>query len=198
MLYVKYGGINMKKLKKVFCLIFICMMVLSGCNNKVDVKGDNESEIQASSNLNTDKQNEEKNSTIYDAKIISMDSNTSEKKIISDIKIDDNLSMNDKVNIIIKEVSKLQFKNAPIELIKIDNNIAYINIKEDKENKLWSNKFFQGSTGASVTTYTIVESLLQRDYKGKWIDGIYITYEGKTNVEFDHIDVDFFGSVIKR
>ncbi|MFR3499382.1 MAG: hypothetical protein ACLTT7_10250, partial [Paraclostridium bifermentans] len=102
------------------------------------------------------------------------------------------------VNIIIKEVSKLQFKNDPIELIKIENNIAYINIKEDKENKLWSNKFFQGSTGASVTTYTIVESLLQRDYKGKWIDGIYITYEGKTNVEFDHIDVDFFGSVIKR
>ncbi|GIM31645.1 hypothetical protein [Paraclostridium bifermentans] len=188
----------MKKLKKVFCLIFICLLVLSGCNNKVDVKGDNKSEIQVSSNLNTDKQNEEKNSKTYDAKIISMDSNTSEKKIISDIKIDDNLSMNDKVNIIIKEVSKLQFKNAPIELIKIENNIAYINIKEDKENKLWSNKFFQGSTGASVTTYTIVESLLQRDYKGKWIDGIYITYEGKTNVEFDHIDVDFFGSVIKR
>lgn len=188
----------MKKLKKVFCLIFICMLVLSGCNNNVDVKGDNKSEMQVSSNLSTDKQNEKKNSKTYDAKIISMDPNTSEKKIISDIKIDDNLSMNDKVNIIIKEVSKLQFKNAPIELIKIENNIAYINIKEDKVNKLWGNKFFQGSTGASVTTYTIVESLLQRDYKGKWIDGIYITYEGKTNVEFDHIDVDFFGSVIKR
>ncbi|WGX75552.1 hypothetical protein QJS64_16530 [Paraclostridium bifermentans] len=188
----------MKKFKKIFCLIFICMLILSGCNNKVDVKGDNKSEIEVSSNLNNDKQNEEKNSKTYDAKIISIDSNTSEKKTISDIKIDDNLSMNDKVNTIIKEVSKLQFKNAPIELIKIENNIAYINIKEDKENKLWSNKFFQGSTGASITSYTIVESLLQRDYKGKWVDGIYITYEGKTNVEFDHIDVDFFGSVIKR
>ena len=85
----------MKKLKKVFCLIFICMLVLSGCNNKVDVKGDNKSEIQVSSNLNTDKQNEEKNSTTYADHIRSLDSNTSDKKIISDIKIDDNLSMND-------------------------------------------------------------------------------------------------------
>ncbi|GKZ01774.1 hypothetical protein ANS017_11160 [Paraclostridium bifermentans] len=50
----------MKKLKKVFCLIFICMLVLSGCNNKVEVKGDNKSEMQVYSNLNTDKQNEKK------------------------------------------------------------------------------------------------------------------------------------------
>lgn len=50
----------MKKLKKVFCLIFIFMLILSGCNNKVEVKGDNKSEMQVSSNLNTDKQNEKK------------------------------------------------------------------------------------------------------------------------------------------
>lgn len=36
------------------------MLVLSGCNNNVDVKGDNKSEMQVSSNLSTDKQNEKK------------------------------------------------------------------------------------------------------------------------------------------
>ena len=48
----------MKKLKKIFCLMFICILVLTGCNNNVDVKGDNKSEIQVSSNSNNDKQNE--------------------------------------------------------------------------------------------------------------------------------------------
>lgn len=194
----KYGGIIMKKFKTFFSVIFILTLILTGCSSKNNAKNDNENSIKVLKNLNDYEKNKKENTNSYEARIISIDANTNKKKVIANIKINDNLSIKDKLNIVIKEVSKLQFQNAPIELTKIDNNIAYINIKEDKENKLWSNRFFQGSTGANITSYTLVESLLQRDYEGRWIDGIYITYEGRTDVEFDHLDVNFFGNTIKR
>ncbi|GAA0709421.1 hypothetical protein GCM10008904_20310 [Paraclostridium ghonii] len=188
----------MKKFKTFFSVIFILTLILTGCSSKNNAKNDNENSIKVLKNLNDYEKNKKENTNNYDARIISIDANTNKKKVIANIKINDNLSIKDKLNIVIKELSKLQFQNAPIELTKIDNNIAYINIKEDKENKLWSNRFFQGSTGANITSYTLVESLLQRDYEGRWIDGIYITYEGRTDVEFDHLDIDFFGNTIKR
>lgn len=188
----------MVKLKTLFSVLFILTLILAGCSSKPNSKNDNKTNIKVLQNLNNDEKNKKENTNIYDARIISIDANTNKKKVIATIKINDNLPIKDKLNIVIEEVSKLQFQNAPIELTKVDNNIAYINIKEDKENKLWINRFFQGSTGANITSYTLVESLLQRDYEGRWIDGIYITYEGKTDVEFDHLDVDFFGNTIKR
>lgn len=188
----------MKKFKTFFCVVFIVVLILTGCSSKNNVKNDNETGTEVSHGLNNVKKNKEENTNIYDARIISIDANTNKKKVIGNIKINDNLSIEDKVQLVIKEVSALQFQNAPIELTKIENNIAYINIKEDKENKLWSSRFFQGSTGANITSYTLVESLLQRDYEGDWVDGIYITYENKTDAEFDHIDTDFFGNIIKR
>lgn len=188
----------MKKFKTFLCVVFIVVLILTGCSSKNNVKSDNETSIKVSKNLNNSKKNKKENTNIYDARIISIDANTNKNKVIGNIKINDNLTMENKIQLVIKEVSALQFENAPIELTKIENNIAYINIREDKENKLWSSRFFQGSTGSNITSYTLVESLLQRDYEGDWVDGIYITYENKADIEFDHIDTDFFGNIIKR
>ena len=95
-------------------------------------------------------------------------------------------------------MSQLQFEGSPIELEKIEDNIAYINIKEEKNKNNWKQKYFQGSTGASITTYSLVENLLQRNYKGNWIKGICFTYENRSDIQFDHLDMDFFGTIIQR
>jgi hypothetical protein len=203
----------MKKLKQIFSLLFISVFLLTGCiriekniENKVPNvnniqdgnKSDNDKNKEDDKSNTNNKENEVSSVSQSKFKILSKDANTNETIVSGSISIDEKLSIEDKLNLVVSEVSKVQFENAPIKLLKIEDNIAYIDISEDQNEKLWSNRFFQGSTGANITCYTLVESLLQREYEGKWIDGIYFTYEGKTDVEFDHVDVDFFGNIIKK
>lgn len=130
--------------------------------------------------------------------ISSLDVDSGEKIVIGSLKLDESKSIEDKLSLLLKEISKLRFDNAPIKLIKIENNIAYVDLEEGKDKNYWSTGYFQGSTGGSITTYTLTESILQRSYTGQWIDGVCFSYEGKTDMEFDHLGMDFFGSVIKR
>lgn len=37
----------------------------------------------------------------------------------------------------------------------------------------------QGSTGGQIAEYTLIENVLQREYKGYWIDGVKFTLNGK-------------------
>ena len=192
----------MKKLKQILGLLFISIFLLMGCSR---VEKTEENKVPSVNNIqdenksdNDKKENEVSNINKSKFKILSKDANTNESIVIGSIPIDEKLSIEDKLNLVVSEVSKLQFENAPIKCLKIEDNIAYIDIREYQNEKFWRNRFFQGSTGADITCYTLIESLLQREYKGKWIDGIYFTYEGKTDVEFDHVAVDFFGNVIKR
>ena len=192
----------MKKLKQIFSLLFISIFLLTGC---IRIEKDIENKLPSVNNTqdedksdNDNKENEVSNVNESKLKILSKDANTNETIVTGSVSIDEKSPIEDKLNLVISEVSKLQFENAPIKCLKIEDNIAYIDISEDKNENYWSNRFFQGSTGANITCYTLVESLLQREYEGKWIDGIYFTYEGKTDVEFDHVDVDFFGNIIKK
>lgn len=99
----------MKKFKTFFCVVFIVVLILTGCSSKNNVKNDNETGTEVSHGLNNIKKNKEENTNIYDARIISIDANTNKKKVIANIKINDNLSIEDKVQLVIKEVSALQF-----------------------------------------------------------------------------------------
>jgi len=52
----------------------------------------------------------------------------------------------------------------------------------------WRTLYFQGSTGGACTTIMLVETFLQRDYDGVWLDGVEFYYEGKPiSDEWDHI-----------
>lgn len=164
----------------------------SNNENKDDIVNNN------STNKDNDKDEEVSNVEESSFDIYSLDVNSEEKIILGSLKIEEKKSVDEKLNLLINEISKLQFNNAPIKLIKIENNIAYIDLQEGESKNYWSSGYFQGSTGANITSYTLTESLLQRDYKGKWIDGICFSYEGKTDIEFDHMGIDFFGNVIKR
>lgn len=184
-----FGGINLNKFKIILIITF--SIILIGCE-KID--SDNSETINAS-NLKESKTDIINQEYLY---IKSLDVNSGEEIVIGNLILDESSSLEEQLNTLIKEISKLSFDNAPIELVKIENNIAYINLKEGKDKNYWSTRYFQGSTGGNITTYTLKESILQKSYKGKWISGVQFSYEGKTDVEFDHIDVDFFGETINR
>ncbi|MGK0467601.1 MAG: hypothetical protein ACJAX4_002903 [Clostridium sp.] len=37
----------------------------------------------------------------------------------------------------------------------------------------------QGSVGGEITEYTLIENILQREYKSYWTDGVKFTLYGK-------------------
>ncbi len=196
----------MKKLKFIFIIIIINILIIVGCTNNENVSKDN-----STNGYIINKLDENQNDTIkeesgvkddekdkVDIHLITMDVNTSEIIPLGNVIIDKNNDVEDNLELVIDKISKLKFDGAPIELLKIENNIAYIDIRESDNKNYWSSNYFQGSTGARITSFTLVENILQRNYKGEWIDGIYLTYEGKNDIEFDHLDMDFFGTVINR
>ena len=67
-----------------------------------------------------------------------------------------------------------------------NNGIAIINLVNKKA---WD-RHFQGSTKGAVSKATIVETLLQRQYKGEWIKGIKVLVDGKSDNDFDHASFD--------
>ena len=188
----------MKNIIKIFGVIFFTLLMITGCTS-------NENDIETNfNNINgiVDKNNENINETINNQEDIfeikTKDSSSDEVIVLGNIKINKNATINEKINKILEKMSQLQFEGSPIELEKIEDNIAYINIKEEKNKNNWKQKYFQGSTGASITTYSLVENLLQRNYKGNWIKGICFTYENRSDIQFDHLDMDFFGTIIQR
>ncbi|MDU5021968.1 MAG: hypothetical protein E6269_15600, partial [Clostridiales bacterium] len=189
---------DMKNISKIFGVIFFTLLIITGCTS-------NENDIETNfNNINSivDKNNENTNETINNQEDIfeikTKDSSSDEVIVLGNIKINKNATINEKINKILEKMSQLQFEGSPIELEKIEDNIAHINIKEEKNKNNWKQKYFQGSTGASITTYSLVENLLQRNYKGNWIKGICFTYENRSDIQFDHLDMDFFGTIIQR
>ena len=65
-----------------------------------------------------------------------------------------------------------------LKSIETVNNkkIAVINLGGDKS--YW-NQRMQGSLGGEITEYTLIENILQREYKGYWIDGVKFTLDRK-------------------
>ena len=133
--------------------------------------------------------------------IYSKDVNTEEPVIINTIEINSNLSLEEKLNLLSENLSKEVFNDLPIEFVEIKEKdgkkIALFNLNELGENsgditfdkyqgKNWVNDYFAGSAGGGITEYTLIETLLQRDYSGEWIDGVEFTYKN-SNIEFDHV-----------
>lgn len=115
--------------------------------------------------------------------------------IVSTVQINNNKSMKEKLQLIADEVSKYIFEGKKIKVLKVENNIAYIDLIDSK-NKEWYGSF-QGSFGASCTSYALLENFLQENYNGEWISGIYFTHNGKV-VEMKHMGIGFFGEIIYR
>lgn len=115
--------------------------------------------------------------------------------------IAESLSLKNKLDALAKTLSEVYFDKLPIEVSEITEangkKIAVINLKENEENqkitdvsqfkgKSWASNYFQGSTGGIMTSTCLIETFLQKDYKGQWIDGVKFLYNNKS-VNFDHV-----------
>lgn len=123
---------------------------------------------------------------IYTANTYTMD-----KEVFFWIYIPGPLSIKQRLDVLANALSQSSFNNLPISVIKIEETqgkrIAVINLMESKENQgvanaslfkgySWAQVYFQGSTGGSVTSTSLVETFLQREYDGDWIDGVRFLY----------------------
>lgn len=132
--------------------------------------------------------------------LYSMDANSEEEVILGTIAINKNITLKEKLEKLSEALSEEAFSSLPLNLMEIKNvdgkERAVFNFEEEGTNqntdnfteyigKIWYG-CFQGSTGGRITEYTLEETLLQRDYTDKWIDGIQFTYKNKT-VAFDHV-----------
>lgn len=113
--------------------------------------------------------------------------------IVSVLKL---LPINKKMSHLALKLSNENFQGKPIVLKEIvieeGKKIAYFDL-QDKNKDIsspdnWYSSF-QGSTGAQSTLNSIVDTLLQKEFKGDWIDGINLTYNGQY-IEFDHISFE--------
>lgn len=206
----------MDKLRSILLILCSSIFILTGCtsvddnfeidnnnnividdnnNNNMVIDDNNDDEVYKDNSEDDETKNEQNEICLN---ISSLDSNTEEKIVLGTLKMDNSKSIEEKLNLLLKEISAVKFENASINLVKVEDNIAYVDLNESSDKNYWSNNYFQGSTGGNITTYTLIESILQREYNGEWISGVYFTYEGKTDIEFDHVGIDFFGSIIKR
>ncbi len=125
--------------------------------------------------------------------VYSIDPNSYETRILDSIKIGDEEPLSDILKTISVHLSRKVFYNLPILLdsiiIQDDKKILYINLIESIGKKKWNRNLFQGSTGGYITSNTLLENFLQRDYHGEWIDGVHFSYEGVpiTGDYFDHM-----------
>ncbi|EYE89238.1 hypothetical protein Q428_03470 [Fervidicella metallireducens AeB] len=141
-----------------------------------------------------------KSDNIY--KIYTANNDTYEKEIGLWVYIPKNISIINKLDMLGKTLSDVYFNGLEIKIEKIENTdgrkIAVINLKESKINQgindysrhkgsSWAKDYFQGSAGGTVTATTLIETFLQRDYRGDWIDGIRFLYNGK-ELNFDHVE----------
>lgn len=187
---------------KLGILITMLSLMLVGCSSNVSKKPEanisNGSDVEENigstnkeDNKNKDDENQENETTqveeTVDFKIYTLDANDTDKVLeFNNVELKKDSTIEEKLKELCAILEKEYFKdeNAKIVFKSIDeNNIATI----DLVNKDAWNQHFQGSTGGMISQATIVETLLQREYSGEWIDGLNVVVDGSTGEElFEH------------
>lgn len=125
--------------------------------------------------------------------IYGTDENTYEREVLKEVSIEDDLSLEERLEVIADNISQEQFEGLGIELSKIEEEdgkkIGVINLTEkpNDTDASWLEGYFQGSTGGIVTTVALEESFLQKEYNGEWIDGVRFLYNDE-KLQFDHVE----------
>ena len=205
-------SIRLRKILAAIVISYVSFGVV-GCTEK-NTSINNNSNIIAE-NLDNKQSNDEKEENIEKTEdldnqesikniemiLYSKDVNTEEQVVIGTVEIDENLSLEEKIEKLSKELSEKGFDSLPIEFVKINDiegkKIALFNLNElgnnatditvDKyEGINWINNYFAGSSGGSITEYTLITTLLQKNYTGEWVDGVEFTYKN-SKIEFDHV-----------
>lgn len=143
-----------------------------------------------SSKTETDKPKEDAKVNKIKLSIYTIDENSFEPNESSTFEVNESLSLEEKLKKLAEVVSEKKFDKLTIEVKSIDtvNNkkVATINLADTSTLK-WVPKF-QGSTGGTVTSNTLIENFLQSNNqsKGGWIDGVKFLYNNQP-IEYEHV-----------
>ena len=124
------------------------------------------------------------------------------------ISIPKNESIEKKISTLLDSVSNNNFHNLKIEVLSINETTEgkkslVVNLKENPGFKVpdslgnyrnWYD-FFQGSMRGEQTTIILIESVLQREFSGDWIDEVEFYYRNEKMGEWDHV---FLSGIVNR
>lgn len=103
------------------------------------------------------------------------------------------LPLEEQLQLLVPELLSSVFKEVGIEvkeIKEIDNKkVAVINLQDNRSaGKGWQENYFGGSCGGTVTSTTLIETFLQRNYNGEWVDGVIFTHNGK-EIDSYHVEL---------
>lgn len=187
---------------KTVCYILLMGLVFTGCSNSLKSENDSlKKELEEAktkiSNLESEnkdlknqleeqkKSNEKTNESINNKDniytIYTANSDTYEKQPDAYVYISNTSDLKQKLTVIANVLSEGYFSNLPIEVVKIEETynkkIAVIDLKDNNE-KNWVSNYLQGSAGGAITSTALIETFLQREHSGEWIDGVRFLYNG--------------------
>ena len=184
----------MKKIAIILFLIATTLLVTAcekkeqSYNYKIDEKpssiavdSEKASQYEASSNI--------KEKPIKSSKIIEIPITTTSNEISTTkyVKVHEESSLQEKMQIIIDTISEIGFNDLPMNVKVYGKNIARIELIEhnssQKSRVTWKDDYLNEDT-KEYTINTIVKNILQEEYKGEWIEKIQLYYEGEL-IEID-------------
>jgi hypothetical protein len=138
-------------------------------------------------------------------RVYGADKSAMQREVNFYIQVRKDLPIISKLEIIADRLSRFKFDCLPIEVVKIeerdDRSIVIINLREFENlpnAPSWRYHYFQGSTGGHFTTLTLVDTFLQKEYKGKWIDGVKFMYENQPIKEDDWDHIGLSGIILRE
>jgi hypothetical protein len=125
---------------------------------------------------------------------------TYKKEVGTYIYVPKEADLKEKLINLAKGLSEVYFNNLPIEFVNIEevdkNKILVVNLRESEDNQgitdpskfkgaTWATNHLQGSTGGAQTSTMLIETMLQKEHEGEWVDGVKFLYNNAT-CEFEH------------
>jgi len=183
---------KMNRTKQLTILGIYVLMLVSGCKSNTPSKEFDELALFTTIE-------------VFDSTSLSYKLIPSVERLIS---IPKNGTIEKKISTLLDSVSNNNFHNLKIEVLSINENpegkkSLLVNLKENPGFSIpdslgnyrnWYD-FFQGSMRGEQTTIILIESLLQREFAGNWIDEVKFYYQNEEMGEWDHV---FLSGTINR
>jgi hypothetical protein len=173
-------------------LLLISMSLLVSACTKEKINSDSIIDVSSSQVINNDEsylENEDAKTNDSDdlkkkSDTIKMPINIMSKysKDVKYLEIKEDSSLQEKLEVIIKTISRECFNGLPISVTVYANNIARIELKEPKNLSnsriSWKVDYLNEAT-KEYTINTIIKNIIQEDYKGEWIEKVQLYYENE-------------------
>lgn len=178
-------------------MFIICATLLTtACNDSETIKESRMIDLDSASIINNQQSTDAKedksskdvskgiNKSLETIKIpiTLMTKEVNEEKNIKYLEINENSTMQEKIELTANAISKECFNSLPIKVTIDKDDIARVDLIESenvKSNRVsWKNDYLNEEI-KEYTISIILKNLLQENYKGEWIDKVQLYYEGE-------------------